>query len=130
MALITEQPKDLPTALNDLDSIPDDLLSIPPAYLSFGTTPCGLESPPNMDDAETYVIRARCVGESRSERSDGEVRHVRKLQIQWCIKQGQPEPPDDESDQGALFDEDGEVSDEASGLDDVERPDFSDSSSE
>lgn len=128
MALVSDQPKDIPTT-NALDDIPDDLLSTPPAYLSFGTTPCALEDPPAIDAVETYVVRVRCVGESRSERTDGELRHGRKLQIQWCVKQGQPEPPDPKDEQPPLFDENGDAGewdDEPEPPSEVEAPQFSD----
>ena len=100
MGIDTTQAHDHPST-NALDAIPDDLLDLPtpPAYLAFGTTPSGMEAPPEIDEVGIYVIRARCVGASTSERTDGELRHGRKLQIQWCIKQGQPEPPDAEQEQ-------------------------------
>ena len=134
MGLDTTQAHDHPPAnVNALDAIPDDLLDLPtpPAYLAFGTTPCALEAPPEIDDVETYVIRVRCTGKSSSERTDGELRHGRKLQIQWCIKQGQPEPPDAEQEQPGLFDDNDGY--EPSGMDEfaddgpeVDRPGFSD----
>ena len=135
MGIDTTAAHDHPPAnVNALDAIPDDLLDLPtpPAYLAFGTTPCAMEAPPDIDDVGVYVIRARCVGMSQSERTDGELRHGRKLQIQWCIKQGQPEPPDAEQEQPGLFDEDDNDGYEPSGMDEfvgsgVENPGFSDS---
>ena len=129
MGLDTTQAHDHPST-NALDAIPDDLLDIPtpPAYLAFGTTPSGMEAPPEIDEVGICVIRARCVGASTSERTDGELRHGRKLQIQWCIKQGQPEPPDAEQEQPGLFDEDEdrEPDAEQDGADvEVDRPEFS-----
>ncbi len=132
MGLDTTQAHDHPpAAVNALDAIPDDLLDLPtpPAYLAFGTTPCAMEAPPEIDDVETYVVRARCVGASTSERTDGELRHGRKLQVQWCIKQGQPEPPDAEQEQPGLFDEDESAEPDAEQEDgaevEVDRPAFS-----
>lgn len=110
MGVDTTTATDHPST-NALDDIEADLLSIPPAYLSFGSTPAALEDPPNIDDTEIYIVRVRCVGESRSERTDGEMRHGRKLQIQWCVKKGQPEPPNPEDAQPALFDSDGQPAD-------------------
>ena len=129
MGLDTTQAHDHPST-NALDAIPDDLLDIPtpPAYLAFGTTPSGMEAPPEIDEVGIYVIRARCVGASTSERTDGELRHGRKLTIQWCIKQGQPEPPDAEQEQPGLFDEDEDRESDAEqeGADaEVDRPEFS-----
>lgn len=135
MGLDTTQAHDHPST-NALDAIPDDLLDLPtpPAYLAFGTTPCAMEAPPEIDDVETYVVRVRCTGASTSERTDGELRHGRKMTIQWCIKQGQPEPPDAEQEQPGLFDEDEPAAEyEPSGMDEfagdepeVDRPGFSD----
>ena len=129
MGLDTTQAHDHPST-NALDAIPDDLLDLPtpPAYLAFGTTPSGMEAPPEIDEVGIYVIRARCVGASTSERTDGELRHGRKLTIQWCIKQGQPEPPDAEQEQPGLFDEDEDRESDAEqeGADaEVDRPEFS-----
>lgn len=129
MGIDTTQAHDHPST-NALDAIPDDLLDLPtpPAYLAFGTTPSGMEAPPEIDEVGIYVIRARCVGASTSERTDGELRHGRKLTIQWCIKQGQPEPPDAEQEQPGLFDEDEDRESDAEqeGADaEVDRPEFS-----
>ena len=85
-------------------------------------------------EREVYVVRVRCTGASTSERTDGELRHGRKMTIQWCIKQGQPEPPDAEQEQPGLFDEDEPAAEyEPSGMDEfagdepeVDRPGFSD----
>lgn len=129
MGIDTTQAHDHPST-NALDAIPDDLLDLPtpPAYLAFGTTPSGMEAPPEIDEVGIYVIRARCVGASTSERTGGELRHGRKLTIQWCIKQGQPEPPDAEQEQPGLFDEDEDRESDAEqeGADaEVDRPEFS-----
>lgn len=118
---------------NALNDIPDDLLSTPPAYYSLGQTPAPMEDPLGIDDWGVFVIRARCVGMSQSERTDGEMRHGRKLQIQWCIKQGQPEPPDPEEEQPGLFDggEGESDEDQEPGIErPVDRPGFSDSEGE
>lgn len=63
MGLDTTQAHDHPPAhANALDAIPDDLLDLPtpPAYLAFGTTPSGMEAPPEIDEVGIYVIRALC----------------------------------------------------------------------
>lgn len=130
MAEIKEKPTGL-ASTNALDNLPDDLLDTPPAYYSFGQTPAPMEDPAGIDDWDIFVIRARCVGMSQSERSGGEMRHGRKMQIQWCIKKGQPEPPDPEEEQPGLFDESGMdefAPNEATPdeTDNVARPDFSD----
>lgn len=134
MGIDTTKAHDHPST-NALDHLPDDLLDSPPAYYSFGQTPAPMEDPLNIDDWDIFMIRARCVGSSQSERSDGEMRHGRKMQIQWCVKKGQPEPPDPEEEQPGLFDEGGEPTEdndgyEESGLDEFAgNPDFSDGGS-
>ncbi|MEB3035265.1 hypothetical protein, partial [[Mycobacterium] nativiensis] len=86
---------------------------IPPAYLSFGSTPGPMEEPPAVGEKRTYIVRVECTGTSESVRSDGEHRFGRKLTILWAVPKGESEPPDPDADQPALFDEDGEVSADA-----------------
>ena len=110
MSLITEMPNGTPTT-NALDDIPDDLLSVPPAYLSFGQSPATLEDPPEIGDSKTYVVRVKCVGQSCSERQDGELRYGRKLTILGCHESGK-QPPSDDGDQPGLFDAAGNITDD------------------
>lgn len=49
MSLIIDKPEGLRSS-NDLDAIPTDILDAPPAYLWFGTSPCAVENPPEIDD--------------------------------------------------------------------------------
>ncbi len=132
MGIDTTKAHDHPST-NALDHLPDDILDAPPAYYSFGQTPAPMEDPLNIDDWDIFLVRARCVGTSQSERTDGEMRHGRKLQIQWCVKKGQPEPPDPDQEQPGLFDENGEASEDEQESDNVtdihtgvDRPGFSD----
>ena len=130
MGVDTTTAKDHPST-NALDSLPDDLLDKAPAYYSFGQTPAPMTDPLEIDEVGVFLVRVRCVGTSASERSDGEMRHGRKLQIQWCVKEGQPKPPDPDEEQPGLFDETGDEGDAdpnpAGEWDDsdVDRPEFS-----
>lgn len=111
MALVTEQPEGIATT-NALDDIPDDLLQIPPAYLTFSSTPAAVEEPPKQGDVETYLVRARCTAEHGPiERRDGEMRYTRTMAIQAIWKPGQKEPSDD--DQPAMFDHGGDPNPDA-----------------
>lgn len=119
---------------NALDALPDDLLDTPPAYFALGTTPSPMENPPEIGDVRTFTVRAVCSGIGESVRTDGERRHVRKFVIQAAWMKGDPEPPNADADQPALFGDDGEATDdpEALGdvLDNVSRPSFSNGSDE
>lgn len=106
MALVTDKPDDIPTS-NDLDHI--DLGDIPPAYLSFGSTPNAMSEPPEVGEIRTYVVRVECTGQSESVRTDGEHRFGRKLSVLWAVQKGKTEPPDPDAEQPALFGEDGEI---------------------
>lgn len=117
--LVTDKPQDLPTT-NALDDIPDDLLDIPAAYLSFGTSPCALDDPPEIDEVRTYIVRVRCTGKTEKERTDGEMRHGRQLAIQACWESGK-QPPNTDENQPGLFDEAGDVNPDA--LDDEDQSD-------
>ncbi|WOF19859.1 hypothetical protein IHV82_03940 [Mycobacterium avium] len=104
--LVTDKPHDLPST-NALDDIPDDLLDVPAAYLAFGSTPCAMDEPPELGDIKTYIVRAKCVGQSCSERQDGELRYGRRLSIIGCWEAGK-QPPSTDEDQPGLFDEAGD----------------------
>ena len=95
MSLIDQKPSDLPStnALDDIED-PAPAVEIPPAYLSFGTTPCAIENPPADGDLVYYMVRARCTGEHGPvTRSDGEKRYKRDLKIQaiWLPDEDEPE---------------------------------------
>lgn len=109
--LVTDKPQDLASG-NDLDDLPDDLLSTPAAYLSFGTGPCALEDPPEIDEVRTYIVRCRCTGKTEKERTDGEMRHGRQLAIQAVWIPGQ-QPPSTDDDQPGLLDHDGNIDPDA-----------------
>lgn len=106
MGVDTTTATDHPST-NALDDIEADLLQVAPAYFSLGSTPQPMEDPPQIGDVVTVVVRAKCTGTSDSVRTDGELRHGRKFDIQAAWMQGQPEPPDADAPQPALFDDDG-----------------------
>lgn len=118
MAEVTEAPPDLPTT-NALDAIidPESGLSID-AYLSFGSSPKALPSPPKIGDIATYLVKVECTGEARAIRTDGEMRYTRKLDI-LGVKAWTPgdttAPAGGDEDQGALFDDDGQPVDDSTG---------------
>ena len=145
MSLITDRiaPPDVPST-DVLRDLPDDILGgpPPPAYLSFGMTPCPIENPPNADDDDirVFMVRARCTGEHGPlKRNDGEVRYKRDMQIQAIWLPGEPEPEpvktkaelDAEAEaeaaknQPPLYDDEGEPYDPQTDPE-VERPEFSD----
>lgn len=112
MAEVKDKPTGLPS-VNELDKFETDLLSVPPAYFSLGSTPQPMEDPPQIGDTITVLVRAKCTGTSDSVRTDGELRHGRKFTIQAAWLPGQAEPPDATAEQPALFGEDGEPEDDA-----------------
>lgn len=105
---------------------PIDLLAVPAAYLSFGSTPYALDDPPAVGESQVYTVRVECVGESRSVKADGELRYGRRLKIVYAfrqhraaaqrdaptqqpghaVKEGDPAPPDTDAEQPPLFAED------------------------
>jgi hypothetical protein len=107
MTLITDTkaPADVPTT-NELDKIPDDLLSIAPAYYSLGSTPYPIEDPPNIGDVRTVIARIRCTGIGETVRTDGERRHVRKFEITGMREWGKAGQPDADEAQPPLFGDD------------------------
>lgn len=112
MALVTDKPADV-ASTNALDQMPDDLLSVPPAYYAFSQSPAAMENPLADGDTATLCIRVKCVGEHGPiTRKDGEKRYKRDLAVQAVWKMGDPEPPDADAEQPALFDESGEAVDE------------------
>jgi hypothetical protein len=124
MALITDPPKDLPST-NALDSIPDDLLATPAAYLVFGSSPEAFENPPAVDDIRTYVVKTVCTGEHGPlKRKDGELRHTRTLQVIGCWESGK-QPPDTDGNQTAMFNREGQLNPDATpAADAAEIPDL------
>lgn len=107
MAEVKTKPKGLPSG-NDLDNLeinPDTGLSID-AYLSFGTTPKALPNPPKKGDVVTYLVKVECIGKTEKDRTDGETRYTRHLNIISAWKPGDKEPVTDQ-DQGELFDNEG-----------------------
>ena len=105
MGVDTTTAADHPST-NALDDLPDDILSVPPAYLVLGTTPAALIDPPALGDTITCHVRLRCTAEHGPiERKDGDRRYTRTMSVQAIWREGEPEPPDATADQPGLFDE-------------------------
>jgi hypothetical protein len=127
MTLITDKPAGLASS-NELDKLPADILSTPPAYLKFSASPAPMENPPAFGDVETYIVRVVCTGEHGPlGRKDGELRYERSMSIQAIWKPGERPPTADDDEQPPLFGTDGEAEPEALGdiLEGVDRPAFS-----
>lgn len=130
MGIDTTKAHDHPTT-NALASIPDDLLSNPPAYYKLGITPAPVEDPLAAEDSGIYCVRIVCTGEHGPlMRGDGERRFERSMKIQAIWKLGDPTPPDPDEEQPGLFDDgdqptDGEPESLGDIMDNVARPDFS-----
>lgn len=122
---------------NALDDIPADLLGPIPAELRLGSnTLLVQETPPHVGDTVTICARLRIVREGKEQLdTDGDVTHFRNAKVVAAWIKGDPEPPNEDEDQPALYDDDGEPTDEATGaseaeVDNVARPDFSDKGGE
>lgn len=131
MALNTTMPQGIPTT-DALASIPADLLGPIPAEIRLGANVLMMmDKPPEVKDVITVVMRLRVKDKGEGEAGDAneELVHYRRCKIVAAWLQGQPEPPNPEDEQPALFDDDGEPTDEPEALgdvmDNVARPDFS-----
>ena len=140
MTLITQKPNGI-ASTNALDDIPADLLGPVPAEIRLGsTTLLVMEKPPEVGDVITVSMRLKVKREAKDLGGEegGELVHFRGCKIVAAWLKGEPEPPNADEDQGALIDEDGEISDEAAGPlrdeddgswddepDNVARPNFS-----
>lgn len=113
MTLIDEKPEGL-ASTNLLDQIPDDLLGPIPAELRLGSnTLLILIDPRQVGDTVTISARLRIVREGKEQLNvDGDVTHFRSAKLVAAWLKGDPEPPDAEADQPALFDSEGEPVDE------------------
>lgn len=112
----TSKPSDLPST-NDLDNVEPDKnegLSVD-AYLGFGGTPKPIVNPPHIGDIIEYRVRVECVGAAKTRRQDGEMRYTRKMAILSVARAGEELPPDANDNQGEMFDESGEATEEAVG---------------
>lgn len=89
-----------------MTEMPIDLLSVPAAHLSFGTTRFAIDDPPAVGESAVYTVRVECTGESTSVKADGEVRYGRKLRIVYVVPEGAEAPPDTDAEQPPLFAED------------------------
>lgn len=136
MALNTKMPSDIPTT-DALASIPADLLGPIPAELRLGQNVLMVqEKPAELGDTVTIVARLRITREGKEKASgdaEGEIRHFRAGKIIAAWLKGEPEPPNPEDEQPALFGDDGqpteepedEPAEEPEVADNVARPDFS-----
>ncbi|WP_283612373.1 hypothetical protein [Mycolicibacterium poriferae] len=133
MALNTTPPPDLKST-DSLKDIPRDLLGPVPRELRLGSnTLLVLENPPELGETVDVVLRIRNVREGKEKANsdiDGEVTFfcAGKTVTAWLL--GQPTPPKEDDDQGALIDEDGNIPEDDEGepgeSDGVDRPGFSD----
>ncbi|MBU8833632.1 hypothetical protein [Mycolicibacterium goodii] len=147
MALITAEPKDLPTT-NALDAIPDDLLGGPPPPAEIrmsGKILLTLENPPEPGDEIVLLIRLKVNGTGVDLHENDEEVPYRKAKLVTCWKPGTKEPQPKKTqaeldaeaeaeaakDQPPLFGDDsedlaGEELADAAGVDFEGGPEFSD----
>lgn len=119
MSLVDQKPAGLPSS-NELDKIPDDLLGPIPAEIKLGTNVLMvMEKPPEVRDVITVVMRLRVkdAGVGEAGENNEELTHYRKCKIVAAWIKGEPEPPNADEEQPALFGEHGEVGHEPSGMD-------------
>lgn len=121
MALVKDKPADLKPE-NDLDAIPADLLGPIPAEIRLGANVLMMmDKPPECGDTITVVMRLKIKREGKELAGDEgqELTHFRLAKIVTAWLKGDPEPPDPNADQPALFDDDGEPTDEPQKLGDI-----------
>ncbi len=124
MTEITKMPADTPST-NALKSIPDDLLGPIPAEIKLGQAVLMvMEKPPEVRDTITVVMRLKVKDAGVAEAGEGgeELTHYRKVKVVAAWIKGDPEPPNPEDEQPPMFDDEGEVSDEARGDDYGDEP--------
>jgi hypothetical protein len=137
MALNTTMPQDIPKSSDTLADIPRDLLGPIPAEIRLGANVLMMmETPPDVGDVITVTMRLKIKRKAEDEGGEGgdERVHFRGAKIVAAWLKGDPEPPNADDDQPALFGDDGEATDdpEALGdvLDNVSRPSFSNGAGE
>lgn len=55
----------------------------PAAHVKFtGMSGSALEEPAELGDIQEFTVRGKCVGTGVELRKDGEVRHIRKMEVQ------------------------------------------------
>jgi hypothetical protein len=55
---------------------------LPAAHVKFtGMSGAALEDPAGLGDEQVFVVRAKCVGEGRVLRKDGEIRNTRTMDV-------------------------------------------------
>ncbi len=124
MAEITKMPTDVPST-DALKSIPDDLLGPIPAEIKLGQAVLMvMEKPPEVRDVITVVMRLKVKDAGVAEAGEGgeELTHYRKVKVVTAWIQGDPEPPNPEDEQPAMFGEDGEIPEDEDAEPGIERP--------
>lgn len=120
MAEITEKPNGLPSG-NDLDKIADPAVvdgQESTAYITLASTNIRISKPPKITDEGTLLIRWRCTGDGHKLQKDGELRPKRTLDVLAAWWPG--ERPIDDPNQPALFDTEGEPTEDAEDAEDAE----------
>jgi len=55
---------------------------LPAAHVKFtGMSAAALEDPADLGDEQVFTVRAKCVGEGRVLRKDGEIRNTRTMEV-------------------------------------------------
>jgi hypothetical protein len=95
MALIVDQPEDLPVSsdalasTNPLDSQPIQGALIEAAMVQFsGNSGDLLDNPPDLDHERVYIVKATCIEVKNKRRDDGEVRTTTVMKIESCYERG------------------------------------------
>jgi len=56
---------------------------VPTAHVKFtGMSGSALDTPPDLGDVQEYLVRARCIGVGTELRKDGEVREIRRMEVE------------------------------------------------
>ncbi len=118
MALITENPGGLPPEENTLRDIPDDLLGPAPATIRMsGKDMLVMTKPPEMGEFVKLEVTMRCKNDGRTLLADGGIEHYRVMTFVAAKVTTEPYKPEPEDvpppdDDPAMFDRDGNISDE------------------
>lgn len=68
--------------LATVKSDPDQQELIEAAHIKFsGMSAAALATPPEIDEVQTYTVRAVCTGVGYQRRKDGELRHTRQMEV-------------------------------------------------
>lgn len=88
-------------------TLPEQTEAIPAAHVKFtGMSAAALDTPADLGDVQTFTVTARCIGTGEELRKDGELRHIRRMEVQEVDFGKIVKAPKDQ--QLALVDDDGE----------------------